>query len=831
MNKYKYKTGGGMKDQHVSSAGFKVQGNPQKTDGNYYPEFDALLDHNEVVINMEDGPFVFSDSLHPNDDLTMKSYAKMATPHVKALKQAEKILERSKYDEQAKSTVQKSYAILKTLRASQEELANRKGLRNPDGTPTQEGDIPAMNNGGPRYGQPGSLNYMGNPSLYPPLESPYSNEYRAEQNRIAADYLKFYGNRYHPPMTIKDDGFDAWYYEGPSGSIPYNPGMTDAEADARYEHNRKVTESGSRLAKYYGHEPWKVPLPAGFDQPPIGPNQMPRALGPAEDSPDDLFDPQTIDLVTGLPAYRGIGPANPDANPTGLRGVNVIDEGMQDILAAGGDELAAQRSRAAAKERERMNTYGAQNYTTNSPEEQAAMRRRFAESDPNRKATMTFPEPRERQRRGLTKDPFKTPWTFGDYLKVGELVGKFSETLKPAEVEMPFYDNSRITRQVMDPTRATAQVRNQFANARNSMDFRNPAARAAATNQMLSNVINAESDIATRYQQANQQNLANYETRVAEQNRFNTLERARVSDINSRNRAALDQARQNVFTSVGQFGEDLNRKYYADQQLEMLRKIFPEGSASMTGAKDPATPATPAAPATPATSETLNYMGLGLDPSSPFYGKGTRFLPQENSGLFGTPTFGFATPVPGKAEDYDVKSYYIGNTYPRNVLSTATPKDQPVGKLSNYGEVSEELRRQGLYTTDPKTGAFVPNEAKFDQGLTRQEQSFKDPKNVMSFQQEYNKLIKAGSLQGTYLDVDGKNGPETKKAWKAYKEASKQAFKSGMLRQRAAEPVSPLPSRNLPYLSVSQPVESVLPSSLLSSLRTRRYGGKLKKKQ
>ena len=55
------RTGG---DLSLSSSAFQVQGNPQKTDGNYYPNLNAKLDHNEVVSSSPSGtPFIFSDDL------------------------------------------------------------------------------------------------------------------------------------------------------------------------------------------------------------------------------------------------------------------------------------------------------------------------------------------------------------------------------------------------------------------------------------------------------------------------------------------------------------------------------------------------------------------------------------------------------------------------------------------------------------------------------------------------------------------------------------------------------------------------------------------------
>jgi len=664
---------GGMKDQHVSSAGFKVQGNPQKVDGNYYPEYNALLDHNEVVIEMEDGPFVFSDSLHPNDDMSVKSYAKMAAPHLKALKEAEKILERSKFDDQAKSTVQKSYAILKTLRASQEELANRKGLRNPDGTPVQEDDdmemAPEFYTGGPMSGVP--LN------PYHPITNPNPNP-----------------NNWHAPMGL------------PSQYVPKSLNKGYEEPDNRYA---------------------SIP---GFNYTPALPGM---SLSNAPLSPMDA----------GMLELQNLYPPK---SPTGT-GLPTPQAAQQAVDFRGPQDPATPTTTSDATTTRGTGLVSDETTTTAS-----------------------------------TGKDLTTPWTFGDYFKVGELAGKFAETLQPAEVEMPFYDTSKITRQVMDPTRATARVRSQFADARNAMDFRNPAARAAATNQMLANVLDTESNIATQYQQANQQGLTNFEQRVGEQNRFNTLERARVSDINSRNRAALDAARQNVFTSVGQFGEDLNRKYYANQQMEMFKTLFPEGYNSMTGKRDES--------ATSTTTEPTTTPEAPLDL--------TTMEKKTNT-----------DPVTG-AET----SRYFPKTTP---VSTAG--------LDRRDAAVTELVRKGYYNRNA-SGNVTANPASMDKDFKTREATFNKPEGVKAFQDEYNEAVKKGVFgeNATYITADGKMGPQTKKAWNDYKDASKAMLTSGRLMHKAMGPMTMLPPSPMPsYIDFKRP--SSLP------IMKSKYGGKLKKKQ
>lgn len=120
-----YATGGQM-DNQLSSDSFQVQGNPNVTDGNHYPEQNINLDHNEVVDTKRN--FVFSDDLK----IGKKSFATMAVKPSKAIGKAEKVLQRNPYDQQAKKTIEFSNRQLGTIAATQEELATLMGLRQPE---------------------------------------------------------------------------------------------------------------------------------------------------------------------------------------------------------------------------------------------------------------------------------------------------------------------------------------------------------------------------------------------------------------------------------------------------------------------------------------------------------------------------------------------------------------------------------------------------------------------------------------------------------------------------------------------------------------------------
>lgn len=483
-----YQYGGGMPDQNVSSAGFQVKGNPQKVDGNYYPELNAMLDHDEVIINMEDGPFVFSDSIHLNDTKGNPSFAALARPHLKALSRAEKALEQSKGDEQAKSTVAKTYAIIEQLRANQEKLAITKGYRNPDGTPKQD-TIEYKNGGKMKFMYGGIVKHYATGGPGDPLQF---------QKWVNANY----------GLGLAEDGV-------------YGP---------------KTQNAYTKYAKQYAIENISA-----FD--PVVTNPLGGPFVMADSEKKQWETVNQLDKLTPDPVSGGTDPMNQIVDPYTDPYTNQL--------------MNFDQGKAAYKARNEIG------FIPN-----ADLR--------NRVEGIGI-------QKSLVDTKYQTPWTFGDYLKVGELTGKFSETMRPAEKEVGNFDSTQISKRSYDPKAALYQTQRNFANVRNSIDTRNIGQRNALLNAALASTINAENNLFAQYDQMNQQAGVEYENRVANQRRYNAQEMSRVNTVNSQNRAALDAARQNVFTSVGQFGEDLNRKRYATDQVNFLKLLFPEGFNSYMG--------------------------------------------------------------------------------------------------------------------------------------------------------------------------------------------------------------------------------------------------------
>lgn len=152
----------------------------------------------------------------------------------------------------------------------------------------------------------------------------------------------------------------------------------------------------------------------------------------------------------------------------------------------------------------------------------------------------------------------------GDLLQLGEIGGKFLGTLKPADREIPHF---RRNYQLSDDAvqKAAAQALNAGITGVNT--FR-PSSRNAMLAQMqasnVKNLSNSLNDIQNK-------NIS----LAASTDAFNQAERSRISDLNDRNRAALDSARQVALESLGNTGRALNDRKQNQSSQDMLYSVFP----------------------------------------------------------------------------------------------------------------------------------------------------------------------------------------------------------------------------------------------------------------
>lgn len=217
------------------------------------------------------------------------------------------------------------------------------------------------------------------------------------------------------------------------------------------------------------------------------------------------------------------------------------------------------------------------------------MDQRAAIADPNFGARQTFYEEESDTplQTGLTADripatiatdvSYKTPWTLGDTFKGIELLSKGIGAFGKAEKEQPLLDNTQITQEVYDPTQALYSNQRNYQNNLNALSATTPInLRRGIAGSALASRYSADNQVVSQYQQMNQGARSQYQDRVGQQRRFNTASQFRTNEVNAANRAAQDAVQQNFFTSIGQFGEDLNRKRYAADIINLYRNQAPD---------------------------------------------------------------------------------------------------------------------------------------------------------------------------------------------------------------------------------------------------------------
>lgn len=117
-----FETGG---DLPLTNNSFQVKDNPNVTDGKFYPEYGAYLDHNEVVKN----DFVFSDTLR--SPISGEKFSKEALRLENSTKRAQRRLKVDPTDPHAKATIAHNEKTSSELAALQEHIATKMGLRGP----------------------------------------------------------------------------------------------------------------------------------------------------------------------------------------------------------------------------------------------------------------------------------------------------------------------------------------------------------------------------------------------------------------------------------------------------------------------------------------------------------------------------------------------------------------------------------------------------------------------------------------------------------------------------------------------------------------------------
>ena len=554
-------------DIPLNSGAFQVQGNPSVTDGNTYGN--VSLDHNEVISQTKQGnQFVFSDDLkHPSG----KSYALLAKKHEKAKGKAEKMLKLYPNDEQAKSTISQSNAALDLLASTQEAQATNMGLRNPDGSTKQH-----YADGGPTDPPLNSETYQVHQvstqvksPIIREINRPLANTLRmnelAEQMRMQEGATKRETVQEIKRLASINDNYYKRSYAsgGPTDPPQYMsiPGQPNYYYDPKQDLILYRNSNGTYRSVGSGANSKFKPAQADID----------RFLNQGYVGPGPLADPlQGMDTFTNptptpskkLP-YNSPIKAKPQISPT--------SSGVPQWLTDARDFMKQVDDTDELNNPEGLPPSS----PIPIPENRFGQLQKMEGAIPTQKEDI----PTDFNRPTPTPAPsskYKTPWTIGDTLKVIELGAKGINAFSPAEKEKPLLDNTQITQQSYDPTNALYQNQRNYSNFVNNTSAASVNLRRGILNSALASRYNSDNQIMSQYNQLNQNAKTEYQNRLSNQRQFNVQSQFRTNDINAANRAAQDAVQQNFFTSLGQFGEDLNRKRFASDSVNLMSSLYPD---------------------------------------------------------------------------------------------------------------------------------------------------------------------------------------------------------------------------------------------------------------
>ena len=561
-----YASGGDMK---LSTSSFLVNGSPSVTDGNFYPQLNAKLDHGEVVKDN----FVFSNKLR--DPQTNVTYAKLAQPIEKSTGKAEKFMQRFQNDVFSKNTVMQNNKFLDSLSNKQEVLATAMGLR-------QEQQPTGYAAGGQADPNNPMYMYISPVLYYDPISGNFKqriangnyintkyelwSDYNTGQDWINANAANINAfKQQHYPTNSATAAPNATSAAPVNASPGFNPAaIATAPQQSTAQAPTQNTAQAPALVDPFLPPSITTPKPVGKMPPKIDPNWK---MGPVTSK--QRQDAALGDIRKAQAQYDASKAMQDDLAKTeyyyqkALASKNVL----QPI-----DMLQRQTVRPLA---------GPSNdFTTGAP--------LGAYTDSSTvQVTSTTPRTQslDKYAEELKKNPMQSPsktdgmgqkWTVGDYLNAAAVAGRFGQLIGGPEVEKPIYDTTAITRQVYDPASALYQSNRQAAGMLNRMDVPSINARTSIANNMLAQRLNQDAQTLSSYQNMNAQALRDYETRATEQRRYNVTQELATNQMNAQNRAAYKQAWDNALTSLGNFGTAMNEKEQSYDTLNILKTMYPE---------------------------------------------------------------------------------------------------------------------------------------------------------------------------------------------------------------------------------------------------------------
>lgn len=596
-----YASGGDMK---LSTSSFLVNGNPSVTDGNFYPQLNAKLDHGEVVKDN----FVFSNKLR--DPQTNVTYAKLAQPIEKSTGKAEKFMKRFQNDAFSKNTVMQNNKFLDSLSNKQEMLATAMGLRE-EQQPTGYAAGGQADPGNPRY------MLVGNPGDYKGLQQlfydPISNKFKART--AFGDYMN-YNYEALVPSSIRSQyktGQD-WInanaaninaFKANNGQSLTNDQLQQQYAALSLDPFLNTDPQGSRNTNWtFGTQ-----TVGGASQQAASPVSASPGFNPASTQtapqPPALVDPfLPPSITTPKPAGKmppkidpnwQMGAVTPQQRQDAALGDVRKDQGQYDASQAMQEDLAKteyyyQKALASKNVLQPINMLQRQNVNalvgpSNDFVTGAPLGTYTDSSTIQVSSTTPRTQALDNYSKKITDNPlqssnegnsFGQKWTVGDYLNAAAVAGRFGQLIGGPEVEKPVYDTTAITRQVYDPASALYQSNRQTSGMLNRMDVPSINARTSIANNMLAQRLNQDAQTLSSYQNMNAQGLRDYETRATEQRRYNVGQTLATNQMNAQNRAAYKQAVDNAMTSLGNFGTAMNEKEQSYDTLNILKTMYPE---------------------------------------------------------------------------------------------------------------------------------------------------------------------------------------------------------------------------------------------------------------
>lgn len=580
--RYREHASGGQLDNQLNSSAFQVQGNPSQVDGNNYTigNDNVALDNNEVVKDN----FVFSDRI--KNPITGNTFAKDSKTIEKSTGKAEKKTQRYG-DLISKNTLKWNQKNSDSLRNIQETLATTMGLRDESGNTVQHAAMggklgyewggpndplpnqPYMRASGDRYYDPYKHMYLvrDQDGLYTMANTqptyPRQREFNEEDNSAIDSHL----NRY-PPQTqstsIPPVGFD------PTGNLQGSSSVPGAmlRSDTPGTIPEEVVHIDPKTGQYH-NIPKTTPIVPGVKTrvPGTIKTSTDKARTPVEGQPmsSTIDNGSGISIPTGANTYAdtSITPfsklpiiRNREIVPHMVSPLPLRNLQMQENIPGAIDPLTGEQLPGS--------------YSATNPNIPSILQDYL-----NRAAVLGVPTS-GRDTNGIPKDTnYHTPFTVGDALQGGEVLSKFLGLLGGPEKEKVQTDNTPITKESFDPR---SQLYSQHRALQNYLDNANttrPSIRNAIFNQGYASKVASEGETLNKYQQMNNAANTQYEQRLADRRRYNIGQQSYTNDINARNRGAFNTQKDTALTSLGNFGEQLNKKVYANDSLALLKKLYP----------------------------------------------------------------------------------------------------------------------------------------------------------------------------------------------------------------------------------------------------------------